>query len=218
MSDDNLVRRLSNLDTCAVSDALDRLQLTGVVLGLRPLTVLRRVAGRVLTTELGPADGRKSIRHLGTAAVDAARPGDVIVMAHKGRLDAAGWGGLLSLGAVKKGVAGVIVDGAARDIDESRELDLPVFARAAVPLTARGRVLEYNWNQKVQVGNVEVSPGDLVLADGSGVVFVAADQAERVLAAAEEIAARERAMAEGVRAGKPMADVMGANYENLLQR
>ncbi|HLH76084.1 MAG TPA: hypothetical protein VKV28_04675 [Candidatus Binataceae bacterium] len=218
MSDDNLVRRLSSLDTCAVSDALDRLQLTGVVLGLRPLTVLRRVAGRVLTTELGPADGRKSLRHLGTAAVDAARPGDVIVMAHKGRLDAAGWGGLLSLGAVKKGVAGVIVDGAARDIDESRELDLPVFARAAVPLTARGRVLEYGWNEKVQVGNVEVSPGDLVLADGSGVVFVAAQQAERVLAAAEEIAARERAMAEGVRAGKPMADVMGANYENLLQR
>ena len=218
MSDDNLVQRLSSLDTCAVSDALDRLQLPGVVLGLRPLTVLRRVAGRVLTTELGPADGRKSVRHLGTAAVDAARPGDVIVMAHKGRLDAAGWGGLLSLGAVKKGVAGVIVDGAARDIDESRELDLPVFARAAVPVTARGRVLEYNWNEKVQVGNVEVSPGDLVLADGSGVVFVAAQQAERVLAAAEEIAARERAMAEGVRAGKPMADVMGANYENLLQR
>lgn len=218
MSDDNLVQRLSSLDTCAVSDALDRLKLTGVVLGLRPLTVLRRVAGRVLTTELGSADGRKSVRHLGTAAVDAAHPGDVIVMAHKGRLDAAGWGGLLSLGAVKKGVAGVIVDGAVRDIDESRELDLPVFARAAVPVTARGRVLEYNWNEKVQVGNVEVSPGDLVLADGSGVVFVAAQQAERVLAAAEEIAARERAMAEGVRAGKPMAEVMGANYENLLQR
>lgn len=218
MSNDNLVERLSRLDTCAVSDALDKLGMSGVVLGLRPLTVLRRVAGRVVTFELGPADGRKSTRHLGTAAVDAAKPGDVIVAAHKGRLDAAGWGGLLSLGARQKGVAGVIVDGACRDIDESRELNMPVYARAAVPLTARGRVIEYGWNEKVQIGSVDVAPGDLVLCDGSGVAFLAADSATGVIEAAEQIAAREQAMAEGVRAGKPMAEVMGASYENLLSK
>src|SRR5579875_2982997 len=89
MSKDNLTERLSRLDTCAVSDALDRLGMPGVVLGLRPMTVIRRVAGRVITSELGPVDGRVSTRHLGTAAIDAATPGDVIVMAHKGRLDAA---------------------------------------------------------------------------------------------------------------------------------
>jgi 4-hydroxy-4-methyl-2-oxoglutarate aldolase len=218
MSKDNLTERLSRLDTCAVSDALDRLGMPGVVLGLRPMTVIRRVAGRVITSELGPVDGRVSTRHLGTAAIDAATPGDVIVMAHKGRLDAAGWGGLLSLGAVKRGVAGVIVDGAARDIDESREYDLPVYARAAVPLTARGRVIEVGWNEKVQVGTVDVAPGDLVLADSSGVLFLPADKAQEVIAVAEEIAAREQAMAQAVREGKLMAQVMGASYENLASK
>lgn len=212
-----LVERLLRLDTCAVSDALDRLKLPGTVLGIRPLTVTRRIAGPIITVQLDPADGRPSPRHLGTAAVDASKPGDVIVVAHDGRLEISGWGGILSQGARRHGVAGIIVDGAARDVDECRDLDLPVYARAAVPLTARGRVIETAWNEPVSIANVRVEPGDYVLADSSGVVFVTAARAEEIISAAEEIFARERAMTQAVLAGQPLQEVMGRSYEELLQ-
>ncbi len=215
----DLVERLGRLDTGAVSDALDRLGLAGVVTGLAPLSVPhRRVAGRVVTVELGPPVAGPAARHLGTAAVEAAGPGDVIVVAHQGRIDCAGWGGILSLAAQLREVGGVIVDGACRDLDEARELGFPVFAKAVVPLTARGRASELSWGRPITVGScVRVRPGDLALADSSGVVFVDAERAEEVLDAAEEIVAREAAMAEALRLGSRPSDVMGRSYEELLR-
>jgi regulator of RNase E activity RraA len=218
MGRDELVTRLAKLDTCAVSDALDRLGLSGTVTGIRPLSVLGRIAGRVVTVKLKPKGDEVSTRHLGTAAIVAAEPGDVIVIDHQAREDAAGWGGILATAAKVKGVAGVIVDGACRDIDESREIGFPVFGRAAVPLTARGRAVEESTNEPISIGGVTVSPGDLVIADGSGVVFIAAAQAADVLAAAEDIAAREAEMTKAVLAGEPPDRVMGRNYETMLSR
>jgi regulator of RNase E activity RraA len=213
----DLVERLRKLDTCAVSDALDKLGLPGAVIGLMPLTIRGRVAGRAVTAKLGaPMQGLPK-RHLGAGAVMASQAGDVIVVELRGRTDVSGWGGLLSRGAVMKGVAAVIVDGACRDIDESLELGLPVFARAAVPVTARGRIAEHSFNEPITVGSVAVSPGDLVLADGSGVVFVAAASAEAVIAAAEDIYAREQLMAAAIARGEPIGTVMGADYEDMLK-
>ncbi|MGH2598931.1 MAG: RraA family protein, partial [Dehalococcoidia bacterium] len=139
---DFLVTRLAELDSCAVSDAMDRHGLTGVADAIRPLTSTARVAGRVVTAKLKPKGDEEPTRHLGTAAIEAAAPGDVIVIDHQGREDAAGWGGILSTAAQHRGVRGVIVDGACRDVDEARALGFPVFATAATPRTARGRVVE----------------------------------------------------------------------------
>lgn len=225
---DELIKRLRHLDTCAVSDALDRLGIaSGVVLGVRPLSVRRRIAGRAVTVQLElltpqlqadlAARGERP-RHLCTAAVDASGPDDVIVVANGGRLNVAGWGGTLSLGAQVRGIEGVVVDGACRDADEAIDLDFAVYASAAVPLTARGRIVEVGWNTPVRFGEVTVAPGDLVLADSSGVVFFGAQRAAEIVATAEEIAARERAMADAVRANRPMSEVMGASYERLLER
>lgn len=208
--------RLAGLDTCAVSDALDRLGLTGVVPGLAAVTVPRRIAGRVVTVQAGPPQARSS-RHISTAAIGAARPGDVIVVAAGGRTDAAGWGGILSLAAVTRGLGGVIVDGACRDVDEARDLALPVYAKGCTPLTARGRLAETGWDVPVQLGTVTVTPGDLVIADASGVVFVPAARAADVLRAAEEIASREAAMAARIRAGEPVSQVLSASYEDMLR-
>jgi regulator of RNase E activity RraA len=221
---DVLLARLAGLDSCACSDALDRLGLAGVAPGLRPLTVARRVSGRVVTVAVGPASSGAvgggaasgSGRHLGTAAIEAAQPGDVIVVAAGGRVDAAGWGGVLSLAATLRGVRGVIVDGACRDVDESATLGLPVYALAAIPATARGRQAEVGWNTPVEIAGIAVVPGDLVVADGSGVVFVPASRAADVIAAAEQIAAREAAMARRLRAGEPASAVLSADYEQML--
>jgi len=216
---DELVQRLLKLDTCAVSDALDRLGLTGVVLGITPTAPPAKIAGRVVTMKLVDrnAENSATTTHLGTRAIQAGNPGDVIVVQH-GRTDAACWGGILSAAAKTKGLAGVICDGAARDIDEARELEFPVFARAATPMTARNRVVEESFNQTVLIGRITVNPGDYVLADGSGVTILAASKADEVIAAAETIAAREALMKEAVLRGDNVVEVMGRDYETMLSR
>ena len=215
---DSLTARLAALDTCAVSDALDKLGLSGAVTGIAALAGPAKVAGRVVTTKLGaPLPGLPK-RHLGAGAVMAAKPGDIIVVEHRGRIDVSGWGGLLSRGAVRRGVAAVLVDGACRDIDESRALGLAVFARAAVPVTARGRVAEHSCQEPITFGAVAVKPGDLVIADGSGIVFVDQAQAEDILSTAENIHAREQRMAEAIDAGRAIGEVMSADYEDMLKR
>jgi regulator of RNase E activity RraA len=213
---DNIVDRLRQIDTCALSDALDALGLKGTVIGIKPISVLRRVSGRVQTVKLDHASENVPKVHLCSAAVDAAESGDVIVVENHAREDAAGWGGILSTAAAHKGLSATIVDGPVRDADESRDVDYPVFARSAIPFTARGRIAEHAWNIPVDIGGVTVNPGDLVLADGSGVVFVDQNREEDIVAKAEEIAAKEAAMAAAVRQGKKVSDVMGGDYENML--
>jgi regulator of RNase E activity RraA len=211
--------RLARLDSCALSDALDKLGLAGAVSGIHRLSTDRRITGRVLTVKLVADEGRPAAsRHLGTAAIEAAKPGDVIVVEQRTGIDAAGWGGTLSLGAALRGVAGVIVEGPARDVDESAQHDFPVFARGHTARTARGRIVEAGTNVPIVVGEIPVSPEDFVVADGSGVVFVKAAEIERVLEAAEAIADRERSMAESLRAGTPISEVMGKSYETMLKK
>ena len=215
---DDLVSRLSRLDACAVSDALDKLGLAGVVTGIPRLTTDRRISGRVVTVKLEKDDGRPAAsRHLGTTAIEAAQAGDVIVLEQRTGIDAACWGGNLSLAAQLRGVAGVVIDGPARDADEARGYDFTVFARSATSRTARGRIVETGTNVPIVIGDVHVSPGDYVVADGSAVVFVAAADIERVLDAADIVADRERQMVAGLREGLPASQVMGKSYETMLK-
>lgn len=208
-SSSTLADRLGRLDTCAVSDALDRLQVAGAVTGIAPqVPVSAPVAGPVVTVDVVARTDDRPRPHLGARAIAAAHPGDVIVVDHKGRLDVSAWGGILSLAARERGVRGVVVDGACRDVDEARSLEFPVFARAAVPVTARGRIVEQSYGEPITVGGVAVATGDLVIADSSGVVFVPAGKAEEIVALAERIAAREAAMAQAVRNGESIVDVM----------
>jgi regulator of RNase E activity RraA len=219
---DTLLERLRRLDVCAVSDALDRLRIDGqVAVGLVQQASNRRVCGRVVTYRLAPAGqaapGAGPVRHLGTTAIELARPGDVIVAEQRTGIDAGCWGGILSLAASIRGVAGVIADGPVRDIDEARACDLPIFCRSLTPRTARGRVEEAEVNRPVRIDGVTVHAGDLVIADGSGVAFVPAAEAARVIEVAERIAGREAAMAKDLLAGRPVTEVMGQDYEHMLR-
>jgi len=217
MSSDDAITRLAKLDTCAVSDALDRLGLKGAVLGIRPLWPCPRIVGRAVTVKIKPAGLDKAKQHLCTPAIAAATPADVIVVDNGGRTDVAAWGGLLSLAAQTKKLRGVIVDGAARDVDESRELQFPVYARAAVQVTARGRIMQQSYNEEIAFAGVQVHPGDLVIADGSGVVFVPHAKEQEVIAQAEALAQRETQMADAIRGGRSVVEVMESlGYESML--
>ncbi len=211
-------RRVAAFDTCTISDALDKLGLRGAVPGLKRLTTQgERIAGKIVTVKLGPAIEGLPKRHLGASAIMAAQPGEIIVVEHRGRTDASGWGGLLSRGALRKGVMGVIIDGACRDVEESSELGLPIFGREVVPITARGRVAEHDWGCPVTIGNIVVNPGDWVVADGSGVVFFGQQHLDEVMTESKNIHAREAAMILAIEKGTPLDQVLGANYEDMLK-
>ena len=219
------VKRLRRLDGCAVSDALDKLQLTGAVGGLRQLASERRIAGRITTVKLTtPAEIQASgvvqttpPRHLCADAIEASGPDSVIVVEQRTGIEAGSWGGLLTLGAKLRGVAGVVSEGLVRDIDEARQCDFPVFARGLTARTARGRVAELATHVDITVGDITVRDGDYLIADNSGVIFIAAAHIEAVLATAEQIVAREAAMAKALLAGQPITQVMGASYEHMLR-
>lgn len=213
-----LVERLERLDTCAVSDALDHLSLRGAALGIRPVWPCPRIAGRAVTVKIVPAGLTRPEHHLATPAVEGAEAGDVIVVDNAGRTDVSSWGDILSNAAQVKGVRGVVIDGACRDVDGSRDIGFPVYARAGVPVTARGRIIQESFNTLIQCGGIQVRPGDLVIADGSGVVFIPQERSEQVIEAAERIVAREAAMVEAVRAGRSVVEVMAESAFEAIHR
>jgi len=212
------VRRLRRLDCCAVSDAFDRLQISGVVSGVPQQSGCGRIAGAIITLKVGTGEPPPGpARHLGTTAVEAGGSDHVIVVEQTTGVDAGCWGGLLTLGAKLRGIAGVVADGPVRDIDEARAFGFPVFTRALTARTARGRVVEKGTNVPVTLWGLAVTPGDFVVADRSAVIFIQAEAIDRVLDIAEGIVARESAMAKALMDAMPISQVMGGNYEHMLK-
>jgi regulator of RNase E activity RraA len=172
---------------------------------------------RLAPTATTPPTGQPPV-HLGAHAIASAEPGDVIVVDNRAGYETggAGWGGLLSLAAKLQEVAGVVVFGVCRDVDDVASVGMPYYANIATPRTARRRVVEVATNEPLDVDEVHIVHGDLVLADSSGVVFVAIAQAEEVLAKADELVSREAEMSAALRAGNKVTDVLAGNYETML--
>ena len=212
-------KRLLKLSTTNVSDALDALGLKGSTYGIRPTWEgCKKIAGEAITVKLIAAGLTKSKNHLGVKAIETAQAGDVILIDNAGRLDTSCWGGILANGAKAKGVSGVVIDGACRDLDDYVEANFTVYARGAVVATARGRIMEEATNITVQFGGVQVRPGDIVLADRSGVVVIPQEKLDEVLPKAEELYVKEEAMISEIRNGASMLEVDNKfNYEKMLK-
>lgn len=204
----DLLDRLDDLDSAAISDALDALGLPSGVPGLLPVTVPHRVAGFALTAAMEPYRPGEHGAHILTTVVDTAGPENVIVIDNGGRRDVSCWGGILGLGAAQRGVRGILVDGVCRDNDENRAIGLPVYARGGSPLTARGRLQQRNTAEPVTIAGRTVRQGDLVLHDATGLVVIPRDLVDAVLTEAEAIVRREKAIAAEVRTGTALADAM----------
>ncbi|MFI0815739.1 RraA family protein [Streptomyces sp. NPDC021098] len=208
MSNASLLDRFAALDSASVSDALDRLGLPSGVGGIRPAWGPSAVVGFAVTVGLEPRTEGPAGAHIATTAVESADDRSVIVVDNQGRTDVSCWGGILSLGASLRGVRGVVADGVCRDVAEARELGFPVFSRGAVPATARGRLQQRSTGEPVGVAGLTVEQGDVVLADETGLVVVPRDRAEEVAEIATAVVARERAIADEVRAGTPLSQAM----------
>jgi len=212
------MKRLRRLDCCALSDALDRLQLPGQVTGLPQFAGDGRISGRAITVKLGTGEPPAGPpRHLCCTAIEQGDADSIIVVEQRTGIEAGSWGGLLSLGAHQRSIAGVIAEGPVRDIDEAMALRFPVFARGLTALTARGRVVEKGTNVPVQLGAIEVQPGDYIAADRSAVIVISERDIAAVLEVAETVVLKEATFAKAILAGQPIGEVMGSNYEHMLQ-
>lgn len=215
---DDLVRAFRKFSTTNLSDALDKLGLKSGIVGILPTFDCPKIVGRAVTIKITAHGMVKSKYHLGTEAIEAARPGDVIVIDNGGRNDVSCWGEVLSYAAQTKGVAGVVIDGAFRDLDAIREIGFPVYARCVVPVTARGRITQESFNQLIQCGGAQVRPDDIIVADASGVVVIPVEKAEEVISVASELLEKENAMIEELKKGVPLIDVEKRfQYEKMLK-
>lgn len=213
MSEDN-VKRAACLDTATLSDALDRLGIIGQCQGIKPRSPSFRMTGRAWTLRYGPA-GYPS----GTVGdyIDEISPGTVIVLDNLGREDCTVWGDILTEIASRQGVAGTLVDGISRDVSLCIELNYPVFSRGHWMRTGKDRVQVEATGTPVSIGNVRISPGDLIRGDADGVVAIPAALENEVIAAAEAIQQAEEAIRASVRAGMSLREARETHRYHSLQ-
>jgi 4-hydroxy-4-methyl-2-oxoglutarate aldolase len=217
--DGNYRARLQKLSTTNLSDALDKIGSGGAVIGIRPLFGMPKVVGRAVTVKITAAGMTRSKQHLGVGAIACAEKGDLIVIDNHGDQRNNCWGEILTCAAKTKGVSGVIIDGAARDVDICQAMEFPVFARAVVPITARGRIMQEDFNCLVRIGDVQVRPGDILVGDINGVVVIAPEKIEEVLREAEGIMEKEEAMKRDILAGLDIVEIdKKYNYERMLDK
>lgn len=217
--DEKYRKRFQKLATTNLSDALDKVGIKGAVIGIRPMFDCPKIVGRAVTIKITAAGMVKSKFHLGVRAIDAANPGDVIIIDNRGDINNNCWGEILSMAAKMKGVSGVVVDGAVRDIDACKEFGFPVYAKGVVPITARGRMMEESFNEIIRIGDIQVRPGDIVVADVNGVVIIPEEKIDEVLEAAEDILKKEEAMIEELRKGFSIVEVdQRYSYEAMLKK
>jgi regulator of RNase E activity RraA len=214
----DLIARLKKLSTTNVSDALDKLGLKGGIIGILPIWSCDKIVGRAVTVKITAAGLTPTKHHLGTEAINAALSGDVIVVDNGGRRDVSCWGGILAAAAHVKGIAGVVVDGACRDVDDYVDIGFPVYARNPVPVTARNRVMQEAFNVLIQCGGVQVRPGDYVIADRSGVCIIPQEKSSEVLGIAEDLYCKEELMVDELKRGVNILDVDAKfAYEHMLK-
>jgi 4-hydroxy-4-methyl-2-oxoglutarate aldolase len=185
-----LLERLSALRSALVSDCLDKLGVRSNALAsrIRPLYPGMRLSGTAMTVRLVRVDSvpeDHSIWYRGELqTIDALQPGDVLVTSTcpEGPF----FGELLATAARARDAAGVVIDGASRDVAQIRSLGFPVFVASINPLDSLGRMDVEAMNVPIECGGVGVMPGDLVVGDDDGVIVIPRSLAEDVIVLAEE--------------------------------
>jgi 4-hydroxy-4-methyl-2-oxoglutarate aldolase len=144
--------------------------------GMKPIDPTIRLAGPALTVDSRPADNL--ILHY---AVLKAKPGDVLVVDAKGFMEAGPWGDVLTLQAMKLGIAGLVINGCVRDANLIIDLGFPVFCRG-LSIKGTGKNQPGKVNVPICIGDAVIRPGDIIVGDRDGLVVVAQDEVDMAIA------------------------------------
>jgi len=212
---DKNVDRAARLDTATLSDALDKLRISGQCLGIKPRDHNFRLAGRAFTVLYGPLDANNP----GTVGdfIDKLDEGTVVVIDNGGREDATVWGDILTYLADRKKLAGTVIDGACRDVHLCLKLGYPIYSRSYSMRTGKDRVQVDGEQVPVNIGDARVLPGDLMRGDADGVVCIPAAREDEVLAVAEQIDAAENQIRKYLEDGKTITEARADMKYHSLQ-
>jgi regulator of RNase E activity RraA len=197
-----------------VSDVMDELGITGVIGAsvLKPTIAGRAIVGPALTVrnimqrEHVYEAARRHVNKMAEfEAHNLALPGDVLVI--DGVAGISNMGGISAQTGKRQGEAGAIVFGGVRDVGHSRRVAYPVWATEFTPVTGKWRIETIEINGEIEIAGVRVAPGDIVLADDTGVCFIPRARAADVLALARQKSAAEEAKCKAIDAGTPVADL-----------
>jgi regulator of RNase E activity RraA len=209
---DTLVRRYREFDTSLVSDTLDTFGIDGVITGLSPSKPGFSTVGRARPMRFERVEDADGSTNFPYAMLERFAPGVVFVIDGPSP-DISCWGVNASRLAANAGLAGVVVDGGYRDVDEIREGSFPVFAGQPTPRTGQGRVRVAGIDEPITVRGVEVTPDDIVVADGTGVVVVPTDLADEVAASVAEKSDEERRIVAKIERGTTVAELRDDEHE-----
>jgi len=215
----SLLQELLSYDglTPTLSDILDSMGIVGAIPGslLKPVIPGKKIAGPAVTLKYVPERKPPAQSFMEKAKAKLAdreayaltEPGDVVVIDGGGREEISAMGGLSTLMAKKYGLAGNIVDCGVRDVGQMRTLDYPVWSRGITPITGKFRFEALEINAPVVCGGVPVHPGDLVVADDSGVVIVPQKFIGEVVRRAIKASEREERLTEAIEEGGSMETI-----------
>jgi 3-hexulose-6-phosphate synthase/6-phospho-3-hexuloisomerase len=195
--EEELIDILKEVSTPNISDAMHR---KGAMHGILPINQGAKMVGTAITVQTFAGDWAKSVE-----AIDLARPGDVIVI-YNGSKNIAPWGGLATLSCKVKGIEGVVIDGAVRDLDEIRALNYPIFASSVVPNAGEPKGMG-EINAEISCGGQTVKPGDFIVGDDSGIVVIPKERAYEIARRAKEVKKTESRLYEEIRRGRTLSQV-----------
>lgn len=201
-------QKLLKLGSGPVSDALGKS--FAMDHEMRPRSANPRMAGPAFTVQVHTADIL-----MVSKALSECPAGSVLVIDGHGERNTALWGGLTTMLALKKGLAGVVVEGAIRDLADIRPSKLPVFARSVVP-NAGGAEYAGKLQVPVACGGVVVTPGDWLVGDDDGVVVIPQVRLTEAVEAASRIIEAEKRIAKAIRAGADLGKLL--RIDEILER
>ncbi|WP_155396859.1 3-hexulose-6-phosphate synthase [Methanosarcina barkeri] len=188
---------LKEVSTSNISDAMHR---KGAMKGIHPL-VRGKMVGTAVTVQTFPGDWAKPVE-----AIDIAKEGDVLVIYNENK-DIACWGGLATWSSLNKGIAGVVIEGAVRDIDEVENLGLPIYTSNTVPNAGDPKGFG-EINAEITCGGQTVKPGDYIVGDESGVVVIPAERAYELARRAKEVYKTEKRLFDEIKRGGTLSEIM----------
>jgi 4-hydroxy-4-methyl-2-oxoglutarate aldolase len=218
--DQRIISQYLNVSVPNVSDALDRLGLSGSTEGILPVYVCSKIAGPAATLKYVPYGGAEESTVLGTLkAIVHGGAGSVLVVDASENPLVNSLGGVAGATAKHNGLAGCVTDGLVRDVDEYKTYGLPVYSRGIAQQSVRGRSSCAGYGMPVKLGGVLVRPGDFILADENGTIVVPMEHITDVLAFAQKVKATEEKVIAQIRAGAdPVEAHVQVNYDNMLKK
>ena len=206
-SKEELRKAFSKVSTPNISDAMHR---KGAMHGIRPIKSGFHMVGRALTVKTMDGDWAKPVE-----AIDKAEPGDVLVI-DAGSGDTAVWGELATWSAKMKGLAGVVVDGAVRDLDDLLKIDFPVFCRNISSNAGEPKGFG-EIGVEIKCGGQTVRTGDWIVGDDSGVVVIPQEIAQEIANRALDVKEHEDRIREEIKRGSSLGKVLNVKkWERVI--